>query len=98
MSSPESSWSSVPSRPTRIDPVALSEIAAHLSVPMPSEESEPGSVTGVSQSSHAIRPGDLYAALPGARTHGACFAVAAADAGAVACLTDSEGASIARDS
>ena len=31
-----------------------------------------------------MRPGDLYAALPGARTHGADFAADAAAAGAVA--------------
>ncbi len=36
-------------------------------------------------------PGDLYAALPGARVHGAEFAAQAAAAGAVACLTDPAG-------
>jgi UDP-N-acetylmuramoyl-L-alanyl-D-glutamate--2,6-diaminopimelate ligase len=38
-----------------------------------------------------VRPGDLYAALPGARTHGARFAADAVSAGAVAVLTDSAG-------
>ena len=41
------------------------------------------------------RPGDLYAALPGARSHGADFAAQAADAGAVAVLTDPAGATAA---
>ena len=49
-------------------------------------------VTGVSLSSQRIRPGDLYAALPGARAHGVDFAGAAVAAGAVAVLTDPAGA------
>jgi len=49
-------------------------------------------VTGVSLSSQRIRPGDLYAALPGARVHGIEFAGAAVAAGAVAVLTDPAGA------
>ena len=39
-------------------------------------------------SSQRVRPGDVYAALPGARTHGIAFAEAAVEAGAVAVLTD----------
>ncbi|WP_241153915.1 UDP-N-acetylmuramoyl-L-alanyl-D-glutamate--2,6-diaminopimelate ligase [Nocardioides pantholopis] len=49
-------------------------------------------VTGVSLSSQRVGPGDLYAALPGARAHGADFAPAALAAGAVAVLTDPDGA------
>jgi UDP-N-acetylmuramoyl-L-alanyl-D-glutamate--2,6-diaminopimelate ligase len=52
---------------------------------------EPG-VTGVTHDSRAVRPGDLYAALPGFRTHGAEFVATAAAAGAVAVLTDPTGA------
>ena len=52
-------------------------------------------VTGLSLSSQRILPGDLYAALPGARTHGATFAAQAVAAGAVAILTDREGAQLA---
>ena len=48
-------------------------------------------VTGVTLDSRAVRPGDLYAALPGFTTHGAAFAAAARDAGAVAVLTDEAG-------
>jgi UDP-N-acetylmuramoyl-L-alanyl-D-glutamate--2,6-diaminopimelate ligase len=54
-------------------------------------------VTGVSLSSQRVRPGDLYAALPGARAHGISFAAAAVGAGAVAVLTDPEGAASAAD-
>jgi UDP-N-acetylmuramoyl-L-alanyl-D-glutamate--2,6-diaminopimelate ligase len=56
--------------------------AAHL---------DPG-VTGVTHDSRDVRPGDLYAALPGFRTHGAEFVAQAAAAGAVAVLTDPAGA------
>lgn len=48
-------------------------------------------VTGVTLDSRAVRPGDLYAALPGARAHGADFGAQVADAGAVAVLTDPAG-------
>ncbi len=48
--------------------------------------------------SRTVRPGDLYAALPGARTHGARFAADARRAGAAAVLTDAEGAEIAAGS
>ncbi|SHM35607.1 UDP-N-acetylmuramoyl-L-alanyl-D-glutamate--2,6-diaminopimelate ligase [Cryptosporangium aurantiacum] len=54
-------------------------------------------VTGVTHDSSAIRPGDLFAGLPGARTHGARFAARAAEAGAAAVLTDAAGADLARD-
>ncbi|MGH3729699.1 MAG: UDP-N-acetylmuramoyl-L-alanyl-D-glutamate--2,6-diaminopimelate ligase [Micromonosporaceae bacterium] len=48
-------------------------------------------VTGVTHASGSVRPGDLYAALPGARRHGAEFVAEAAAAGAVAVLTDDAG-------
>ncbi|RNL65004.1 UDP-N-acetylmuramoyl-L-alanyl-D-glutamate--2,6-diaminopimelate ligase [Nocardioides marmoriginsengisoli] len=49
-------------------------------------------VTGLSLSSQRVFPGDLYAALPGARAHGAAYADEAVAAGAVAVLTDPAGA------
>ncbi|MGB8650994.1 MAG: UDP-N-acetylmuramoyl-L-alanyl-D-glutamate--2,6-diaminopimelate ligase [Mycobacteriales bacterium] len=49
-------------------------------------------VTGCTHDSRAVRPGDLYAALPGANAHGAAFAGQAVAAGAVAVLTDPAGA------
>ena len=51
-------------------------------------------VTGVTLDSRAIRPGDLYAALPGANAHGADFVGAAIGLGAVAVLTDPAGAGL----
>ena len=52
-------------------------------------------VTGITLDSRRVRPGDLYAALPGARAHGARFAGQAAAAGAVAILTDAQGEALA---
>ena len=49
-------------------------------------------VTGVALGSGRVVPGDLYAALPGARAHGADFADEAVAGGAVAVLTDPAGA------
>jgi UDP-N-acetylmuramoyl-L-alanyl-D-glutamate--2,6-diaminopimelate ligase len=49
-------------------------------------------VTGCTLDSRDVRPGDLYAALPGARAHGADFAAQARAAGAAALLTDDDGA------
>ncbi len=52
-------------------------------------------VSGVTHDSRRVQPGDLYAALPGSRHHGAAFCDEAADAGAVAVLTDPDGKSLA---
>ena len=48
-------------------------------------------VTGISLSTARIQSGDLYAALPGARAHGADFTDQALAAGAVVVLTDPTG-------
>ena len=48
-------------------------------------------VYGVTHDSRRVRPGDLYAALPGGHHHGAEFCQDAARAGAVAVLTDPVG-------
>jgi len=54
-------------------------------------------VTGVSLAASSVEPGDLFAALPGARRHGAEFASQAAERGAVAVLTDADGARLVGD-
>ena len=51
----------------------------------------PEHVTGVTLDSRRVRPGDLYAALPGYTTHGARFAAMVQAAGAAAILTDPAG-------
>jgi len=53
-------------------------------------------VTGVTLRAAEVRPGDLFAALAGARAHGADFVAQAVAAGAVAVLTDPAGLARAR--
>ena len=48
-------------------------------------------VTGVTLRSQDAQPGDLFAALPGATSHGGRYAADAIARGAVAVLTDSDG-------
>ncbi|MBB6172455.1 UDP-N-acetylmuramoyl-L-alanyl-D-glutamate--2,6-diaminopimelate ligase [Nocardiopsis mwathae] len=49
-------------------------------------------ITGITHDSRSVRPGDIYAALPGLTRHGADFAAQAAASGAAAILTDPSGA------
>ncbi|MBQ1027840.1 UDP-N-acetylmuramoyl-L-alanyl-D-glutamate--2,6-diaminopimelate ligase [Micromonospora sp. C95] len=83
-------------RPRSVTGIRLGDLAARLAVA--SDTSADPLVTGVTHASGEVHPGDLYAALPGARRHGAEFAAAAATAGAVAMLTDPAGAERAADS
>ena len=53
-------------------------------------------VSGITMDSRLVRPGDLYVALSGAHHHGAEFARQAAEAGAVAILTDPTGGLLAQ--
>ncbi|SDK07540.1 UDP-N-acetylmuramoyl-L-alanyl-D-glutamate--2,6-diaminopimelate ligase [Streptomyces indicus] len=76
-----------PPRPERVQASTLADLAAALGVDAPAN----AEVTGITHDSRAVRPGDIYAALPGARVHGADFAAQAADLGAVAILTDPAG-------
>jgi len=49
-------------------------------------------VTGITADSRAVKPGFLFAALPGVAVHGASYAAAAFERGAAAVLTDATGA------
>ena len=49
-------------------------------------------ISGIAMATADVRPGDIFVGLPGKRTHGASYSVAARDAGAVAIITDAEGA------
>jgi UDP-N-acetylmuramoyl-L-alanyl-D-glutamate--2,6-diaminopimelate ligase len=51
-------------------------------------------IRGASLDSRRVSPGDLYAALPGSHGHGATYWPQARDAGAVAVLTDDDGATL----
>ena len=54
-------------------------------------------LTGITLDSRAVRPGMLFAALPGTLRHGADFIATALDQGAAAILTDTAGATLAAD-
>ena len=83
--------SGLPVRPATPPRQALGELAAAvpgLQVPPAAAATV---VTGCTLDSRAVQPGDLYAALPGSRAHGADFAAQAAGQGAAALLTDPAG-------
>src|SRR5690242_17104448 len=80
-------------RPATVPPCSLAELAALIGArPAAGVEPLTGMVSGVTGSAAAVRPGDLFAALPGSRRHGIEFLPAALAAGAVAVLTDPAGA------
>ncbi len=88
-----------PAGPAGPAPVALEALAARTGTAPPAPGTSPSgapvtgvAVTGVTLRAAEVRPGDLFAALPGSRAHGADFAAQALAAGAVAVLTDPEGA------
>jgi UDP-N-acetylmuramoyl-L-alanyl-D-glutamate--2,6-diaminopimelate ligase len=74
-----------------IEPIAPERLAAAIGARLDHAESAKP-VTGVTLRAQHVQPGDLFAALPGNRAHGADFAHEALAAGAVAVLTDPAGA------
>ncbi|MDT9594504.1 UDP-N-acetylmuramoyl-L-alanyl-D-glutamate--2,6-diaminopimelate ligase [Nocardioides zeae] len=81
-------------RPRSAPSVALGDVARWVGAqgPAGADGADGVAVRGVTLSTRRVAPGDLYAALPGARAHGADFAADALAAGAVAVLTDPDGA------
>ncbi|MGY1719798.1 UDP-N-acetylmuramoyl-L-alanyl-D-glutamate--2,6-diaminopimelate ligase [Blastococcus sp. SYSU DS0552] len=76
-------------RPTGNRPLSLARLADLIGAPEGSAADV--AVSGLTLASGEVRPGFLYAALPGARTHGVRYAADAAARGAVALLTDPAG-------
>jgi UDP-N-acetylmuramoyl-L-alanyl-D-glutamate--2,6-diaminopimelate ligase len=90
-------------RPRRAPLRPLAELAVLLGVRTAGRDA-PGPLTaagatrgvgGITHDSRRVRPGDLYAALPGGTYHGARFCAQAATAGAAAVLTDPAGKELA---
>ncbi|MFC7675804.1 UDP-N-acetylmuramoyl-L-alanyl-D-glutamate--2,6-diaminopimelate ligase [Mycolicibacterium sp. GCM10028919] len=77
-----------PSHPVGAD---LEHLASHVGATLAPREGDLR-VSGVTLRSGDARPGDLFAALPGASAHGARFVDDALARGAVAVLTDRDGA------
>lgn len=88
------SESAAPIRPESSAPVGLDEIARLVAAAAPASSI---AVSGITADSRAVMPGWLYVGLPGLRTHGARFALQAEGLGAVAVLTDPDGAAHASD-
>ena len=76
-------------RPHHVPRWALNDIADLLQI---AAVDDAVTVTGLSLNTSAVRPGDLYIAVPGSRAHGADFVDRARHAGALAVLTDESGA------
>lgn len=84
-------------RPIRPEPRRLLDLAHELGLDVIGDL-EGLSAIGIASRTSELAAGYMFAALPGAVTHGALFAVDAARAGAIAVLTDGAGASGARAS
>ena len=86
----------VPLRPLAGLAVLLGVRSAGRDAPGPlTSASGSRGVSGITHDSRRVRPGDLYAALPGGNQHGARFCARAAAAGAAAVLTDPAGKELA---
>ncbi|MGV9672190.1 UDP-N-acetylmuramoyl-L-alanyl-D-glutamate--2,6-diaminopimelate ligase [Gordonia sp. NPDC003504] len=87
------------SRPRHVEPTEVNVLSASTGARLDLVGAATGStaVTGVCLRAQDVEPGDLFAALPGARAHGAQFVAEAIERGATAVLTDAAGrAEIAR--
>ncbi|MFF3224444.1 UDP-N-acetylmuramoyl-L-alanyl-D-glutamate--2,6-diaminopimelate ligase [Nocardia suismassiliense] len=82
-------------RPARPPSTALTAVQALIGATATGPAFDEIQVTGVEQRSQAVRPGDLFTALPGTQAHGARFAADAVERGAVAVFTDAAGAELA---
>ncbi|MET0763301.1 MAG: UDP-N-acetylmuramoyl-L-alanyl-D-glutamate--2,6-diaminopimelate ligase [Blastococcus sp.] len=72
-------------------PLTLADLADLVGTPVDGPVDARPPISGVTLASGEVRAGDLYAALPGARTHGAAYVGDAVARGAVAVLTDPTG-------
>lgn len=87
-------------RPHRCAPTPLSDLARDFALTPARREDgvvdavEGLEVSGVSVDSGDVVAGELFTALPGFKTHGAAYAPEAVAAGAVAVLTDPDGAAM----
>jgi UDP-N-acetylmuramoyl-L-alanyl-D-glutamate--2,6-diaminopimelate ligase len=84
-------------RPTSPPRTRLAQVAASTGADLRPPTAADVEVSGLSLSSQRVRPGDLYAGLPGSRVHGATYAAEAVASGAVAILTDEQGATVIGD-
>jgi UDP-N-acetylmuramoyl-L-alanyl-D-glutamate--2,6-diaminopimelate ligase len=77
-------------RPEAVEPVELSNFAQHFELDVVGSVGDIR-LTGISMNTGDLRPGDLFVAMPGKKTHGATFVAKAIELGAVAIVTDQAG-------
>ena len=80
-------------RPQVVQPVSLEKFAEHFNLPVIGV-ADSVSLLGISMNTGDLRPGDLFVAMPGKKTHGANFIAKALEQGAVAVVTDKIGTEI----
>ncbi|MCW2528529.1 MAG: murE 2 [Pseudonocardiales bacterium] len=85
---PDSESASLSPRPRKPVPVELRALASTVGA---TYESSSPRVSGITAASADVRPGDLFAALPGAGRHGIAYLDEAIARGALAVMTDPEG-------
>jgi UDP-N-acetylmuramoyl-L-alanyl-D-glutamate--2,6-diaminopimelate ligase len=83
-------------RPDHVAPVSLQDFALHFGLEIVGDSSAV-SMTGISMNTGDLRPGDLFIAMPGVKTHGANFVHKAIEQGAVAVVTDTQGMQLLQD-
>jgi UDP-N-acetylmuramoyl-L-alanyl-D-glutamate--2,6-diaminopimelate ligase len=76
-------------RPDQVIPVAFASLVANFAL----DFAHAGDVQlfGISMNTGDLRPGDLFVAMPGNKSHGALYVNQAIESGAVAVITDSAG-------
>jgi UDP-N-acetylmuramoyl-L-alanyl-D-glutamate--2,6-diaminopimelate ligase len=89
-----SAVTTAPPRPSRVEPVDIDTLAELIGARVMPADGRPAgfTVTGATLRAQYARMGDLFAALPGMRVHGAEFAAEAVASGAAVILTDPAGA------
>lgn len=83
-------------RPDVVQAVSIAELSKAFALPLAKSHFDPQSLadcaaTGISMNTADLRPGDLFVAMPGLKTHGAEFAQKAIESGCVAIITDENG-------
>lgn len=76
-------------RPEHVAPVSFAALVANFQLDF--AHAGEAELLGISMNTSDLRPGDLFVAMPGLKTHGAAFAYKAIEAGAVAIITDAAG-------
>jgi UDP-N-acetylmuramoyl-L-alanyl-D-glutamate--2,6-diaminopimelate ligase len=79
-------------RPNHVEPKSMVSLVADFELQF--LHAGEAQIVGISMNTADLRPGDLFVAMPGQKTHGASFALRAQQLGATAIVTDSEGAAL----